>query len=189
MTSTQMRPNGILCSLACLAGLFLASPVVAASGPGLVVVDGAGTVIGPVVPGPVDGPLLWVVHPVGGVPVKLLVGENGPWDTKAREPLLYESTDCSGPALLDVPGDPDAVREAVIFATDVYWPRGEGSERTIRSAAWLVRDDEPCSAALVASHLCCAALPQPQRTTVAPAADTSVAGLRLSAPFHVEPAQ
>ena len=189
MTRSQIRLAGFLLGLAGL-GSALAPDHGRAAQNELVVVDGTGAVIGPVVPGPDDNAqLLWVVHPIAGVPVKLLVSENGPWDTKTRQPLLYESTDCSGTATIDVPGDPQAARDAVIFATVVFWPEGVGTDRTIRSAAWLVRNPEDCTAALVADTVCCAALPKPQVLRTAPASGVALASLSLSTPFRVEPAR
>jgi hypothetical protein len=189
MTITQMKLAGAIVAVG-LVGSMLAAPREAvAAPPELVVVDGTGTVIGPVVPGPAESPLLWVAHTIEGVPVKLLLGENGPWDTKTRQPLLYESSDCSGTATIDVPKEPDAVRDAVIFGTEVFWPAGEGSDRSIRSAAWLVRNAEDCTAALVGPTLCCTALPKAQVIRTAPATGIALASLRLNVPFRVEQAR
>jgi len=189
MTFAQIRMAGVVLGLGCALGIAAPAGTHAAQGPQLVVVDGAGAVVGPVVPGPEDGgTLVTVVHAINDVPVKLLVGDNGPWDTKTRQPLFYESTDCTGTALIDVPSDPAAPRDGVIFATEVYFPEGPGDQHTIRSAAWLVRNDDECTAANVGNNLCCAALPKAQTLTAAPASATALATLRLSVPFHVEQA-
>ena len=160
-----------------------------AAAPELVVVGGDGAIVGPVVAGPMatgDDHLLWVVHPVGAASVKLLIGENGPWDTKARQPLFYESADCSGTATIDVPSEAGAPRDAVVFDTYVYWPEGPGRDRTVRAAGWLLRDGSECGATLVGENLCCAPLPEAQVLRTAPASGVTLASLRLSAPFRVE---
>jgi hypothetical protein len=164
----------------------------AAAAPALVVLDGSGAVIGPVVAATATATdsLLWVEHEFGGVPIKLLFDESGGVrDTGMRQPLLYESPDCSGTATLDVADDPRAARNAVIFGTEVLWSVGAGRDRTIRAAAWMVRDGNACSATLVGDDLCCAALPSAQVVRTAPATGVPLADLRLNSPFRFEVAR
>jgi len=155
----------------------------------LVVVDGSGVVIGPILSETAPDSLLWVGHEVGGVPIKLLFDENGVRDTAARQPLLYESADCSGTATIDVTDDPQEPRNTVTFATDVFWPVDAGRDRTIRAAAWLVRDGGKCTATLVGDKLCCAALPSAQVVRTAPVTGAPLASLQLNSPFRVEEAR
>jgi hypothetical protein len=155
----------------------------------LVVVDGSGAVIGPVLSETATDSLLWVQHEVDGVPIKLLFGENGIHDTATRQPLLYESADCSGTATIDVEDDPEAARNVVIFASDVFWPLGAGRARTIRAVAWLVREGAECPATLVGDDLCCAALASAQVARTAPTTAVPLASLRLHSPFRVEAAR
>jgi len=155
----------------------------------LVVVDGSGAVVGPVVSETATDSLLWVEHQAGDVALKLLFDENGIRDTETRQPLLYESADCSGTATIDVTDDPQAARNAVIFATDIFWSIGAGRDRTIRAAGWLVREGAECTATLVGDNLCCAALPSAQVVRTAPTTGASLASLRLNSPFRVEEAR
>ena len=154
--------------------------------PTLLLIDGAGTIVGPVQQDASGS--IWVEHEVEGVSTRLLFGDKGPEDTKTHEPLLYESPDCSGTATINVPDRPDAARSAVVFATDVYLPAGTGSNRTIHSVAWLVRNNDDCTAALVGPNLCCAALPAAQVVRSAPVTGIALTKLQLHSPFHVEPA-
>lgn len=171
--------------LACIA-LVGSAREASAAAPTLVVIDGSGAVIGPVLSQTETDSLLWVEHEFGGVPVKLLFDEKGIRDTAARQPLLYESADCSDTATIDVSDDPRAARNTVIFASDVFWPQGAGRDRTIRAAAWLLREGAECTATLVGDNLCCAALPSAQVVRTAPATGAPLTTLRLNSPFSVE---
>jgi hypothetical protein len=154
-----------------------------------VVVDGAGAVIGPILSETATDSLVWVEHRVGGVPIKLLFDENGIRDTAMRQPFLYESADCSGTATIDVTDDAEEARNTVTFATEVYWPIGAGRDRTIRAAAWLVREEADCTATFAGGNLCCAALPAAQVVRTAPTTGTPLASLGLNSPFRIEEAR
>lgn len=167
----------------------------AAGQPQLVIRDALGTVVGPVLRqaneacaryGLGDASLLWVAAPVPGTMVRLLLAENGPWDTKDLAPLLFESDDCSGAPLMTEPVEADAVRDAVIFDTRVYWPEGAGEKRVIRSKASLVRNPEDCRASLVAPQVCCSGLGTGASRLTAPAVSLPLVELHLSPPFRVE---
>ena len=188
MRTKQIALARLCFVLACTAFVGTAREASAAAAT-LVVVDGSGAVIGPVVSETATDSLLWVEHQSGGVALKLLFDENGIRDTETRQPLLYESADCSGAATLDVTDDPQAARNTVIFATDVFWSVGAGRDRTIRAAAWLVREGAECTATLVGDNLCCAALPSAQVVRTAPTTGAPVASLRLNSPFRVEEAR
>lgn len=188
MRAKQVAVAGLCLSIACTASIGFSRDA-SAAGPTLVVVDGSGAVIGPVLSETATESLLWVEHVVGGVPIKLLFDENSIRDTAARQPLLYESTDCSGTATIDVSDDPQAPRNTVISGTDVFWPSSAGRDRTIRSAAWLVRTGGECTATLAADNLCCAALPSAQVVRTAPTTGAPLASLGLNTPFHVEEAR
>jgi hypothetical protein len=188
MTTKQVALASLCLALACTA--VVSSPGAASAGaPSLVVVDGSGAVVGPILSETPTDSLLWVQHEVDGVPIKLLFGENGIHDTATRQPLLYESADCSGTPTLDVGDDPDAARNTVTFGCDVFWPVGAGRDRTIRAAAWLVREGADCTATLVGDNLCCAALPSAQVVHSSPTMGVPLASLRLNSPFRVEEAR
>jgi hypothetical protein len=181
-----------------LARLFFAlSCVVSASAsreasgasPTLVMVDGSGAMIGPVLSQTETESLLWVEHRIAGVPIKLLFDENGVRDTAARQPLFYESADCSGTAMIDVIDDPREARNTVVFASDVFWPVGAGRDRTVRAAAWPIREGAECPGTLVGDNLCCAALPSAQVVRTAPVTGVPLTALRLNSPFHLEDAR
>jgi hypothetical protein len=175
--------------------LLTMTTAIAAAPPRFVIRDANGVTVGPIVPEPpalsarfgdVNESLLWVVQAVGGTPVKVLVGENGPWDTKDLEPLLFESADCTGPALMDMPAHGGDARDAVVFETDVFWPDGGGTDRLIQSQALLVRDAADCDATLAGPDLCCSPLARGETRHTAPVTSATLASLRLSPPFHVE---
>jgi hypothetical protein len=185
MTTKQVVLAGLCFVLACTVSVD-SSREASAAAPTLVVVDGTGEVIGPVVSQAETDSLLWVEHEVEGVPIKLLFDENSVRDTATRQPLLYESADCSGTATIDVSDDPQAARNTVIFAADVFWPLGAGRDRTIRAVAWLVRDGTDCTANLAGENLCCAALPSAQVVRTAPTTGAPLASLGLNSPFRIE---
>ncbi|HZP39979.1 MAG TPA: hypothetical protein VFD84_00545 [Candidatus Binatia bacterium] len=133
-----------------------------------------------------SAPLVWVARPVPGTEVRLLVGEEGPWDTKSIEPLLYESEDCTGLPLLESPAKADEMRSAVIFGTDVFWPEQAGTGYVIRSAATLVRAASDCADTLVAAQVCCERLAKAETKLAAPVTGVSLASLRLSPPFRID---
>jgi hypothetical protein len=166
-----------------------ASRVASAAAPALVVVDGSGAVVGPVLSESETDSLLWVQHQLGDVPIKLLFDEHNVRDTAERQPLLYERADCSGTATIDVADDPGEARNTVIFSSDVFWPAGAGRDRTIRAAGWLVREGAACTATLVGDNLCCAALSEAQVVRTAPATSAPLPTLRLNSPFRVEEAR
>jgi hypothetical protein len=162
-----------------------------------VVRDQQGAVVGTVLGEALDavalglGPesLIWMAYPVGSAAVRLLVSETGPFDTKGLEPLLYESADCSGAALIEAPKEPTDVRATVVFATDVFWADGPGAERVIRSRARLVRDPSECDDTPVAQQVCCTSLPRGETRLAAEVTGASLASLRLQPPFHVDGAE
>lgn len=179
--------------IAVLLAALASSPAKAGEPP--VLRDSAGEVVGTVIGkasdaeaamGIVEETLVWVAHPMPGVPVRLLVGENGPWDTKGVEPLLYESDDCSGVPLVDTPAEADQVRPAVIFGTEVFWGESAGAPRVIRSRATLVRDPDDCAADSVAPQVCCTAVESGETRTVAPVTGAALTSFRLQPPFRLD---
>src|SRR5262245_32451856 len=159
-----MRSSRTLLAMVTL--LMAAHPTVAADVAGLVVRDAAGelvgTVVGPAVQAATTSrlsgePMLWVARPIAETSILLLVGDHALSDTKDLVPLFYESDDCSGSALLDAPPDADGNAAAVIFDTGVFWPRGRGASRVIRSKGTLVRESRGCADVVVAPQLGCAA--------------------------------
>ena len=179
--------------LAVLAVAVWTAPARAATTPTYVVRDALGSIVGPVVgdasglPGLSDDSLLWVSRPVAGTPLRLLVGENGPWDTKGLAPLLYESNDCSGTPLMETPATPTDARGALVFDTYVYWPEGPGAPHTIRSQATFVSTPDDCTAKIVAPRVCCSALGSASTRASAPVVSLPLANLQLSPPFRVDP--
>lgn len=160
--------------------------------------DARGALIGTVLTGEPDPSaragafqesLVWVAGAIDGVPVRLLVGESGPWDTKDLEPLRYESDDCTGAGLLAAGSDADAPRRALTFDTMVFWAQGTGESREVRSIGWPLRDDEPCTAEPVSARFCCARLVRPATVRVAPVDVVDLASLGFSPPFRVVDAE
>lgn len=167
----------------------LIAPTITTAAQELVMVDGKGTTMGPVTLDPDDAAFYSVTYTVGDMPVKLLFSDNNPSDTSTRVPLFYESADCSGTAMLGLSADKTAPRDAVIFATSVYWPQGMGRDLTVKSAGWMTRDGQECSAVAINKNFCCAPLPKPESLRGAPAAGVDLTSLHLTSPFRVEPAR
>ena len=189
----HMRSIRTLVAMATL--LLAAHPIVAADTAQLVVRDAAGEVVGTVVGRAVHGattsglsgePMLWVARPIDGMPVLLLVGDHALSDTKDLVPLLYESDDCSGAALLDAPTEADGTVAAVIFDTGVFWPTGRGASRVIRSKATLVRESTDCTDVLVAPQLCCSAVEGGEKRFTASITGLQLADLHLRMPLRLE---
>src|SRR5262245_11285032 len=180
--------------VAMVALLMAAHPTVAADTAGVVVRDGAGELVGPVVGRAVHAatsgvsgePMLWVARPIAGMSILLLVGDDALSDTKDLVPLFYESGDCSGSALLDARPDADGNVAAVIFDTDVFWPTGRGASRVIRSKGTLVRGATDCTDVLVAPQLCCAAVEGGETRFTASITGLQLADLHLRVPFRLE---
>jgi hypothetical protein len=158
------------------------------------VYDGRGTFVGTVLPdasdpsahyGLEDGALLWVAHPIDGVSVRLLVGEEGPWDTKDLEPLRYESEDCTGSGLLAASTAPDEARPALTFDTMVFLPAGAARPLVVRSVGWPQRAGAACRAQQVSAQFCCARLARPETVSATPVAVVDLASLEFTAPFRV----
>lgn len=158
------------------------------------VYDRAGSVVGTVLPNAADpsevygltpDSLLWILLPIEGVPVRLLIGENGPWDTKDLEPLRYESADCTGNALLAASDDKNGPRHAMVFDTMIFWATDAADNHTVHSIGWPLRDGEDCSAERVSPTFCCERLQKPETLRASPVAGTDLASLRLSPPFRI----
>ena len=158
------------------------------------VYDRAGAVVGIVLPSSADpspryglsaDSLLWMLLPIQGVPVRFLIGENGPWDTKDLEPLRYESEDCTGSALLAASDDQNEPRHAMIFDTMVFWATAAAGDHVVRSVGWPLRDGDACTAEQVSPTFCCRRLQKPETARTAPVEVTDLASLRLSPPFRL----
>ena len=179
-----------------LVALFVALPLAAAAQtPQWVVRDLEGGLVGPVLSqgsgqtGPYklinDSPL-WVARRIPGKWLRLRVTENAVWATKNQFPFLYETSDCTGPALLEAPRKKNQVLATVVFDTDVYWPAGPGETRVIRSQGILVGNAAQCQDALVESALCCSALVDGETRFVAEVSGVALADLHLRPPFRLE---
>jgi len=179
-----------------LVALFVALPLVAdAQTPQWVVRDLQGGLVGPVLSrgtgqtGPErlsDDSPLWVARRIPGNWIRLRVSENAVWATRHQVPFLYETSDCSGPALLEAPRRKSEVLATVVFDTNVYWPAGPGESRVIRSKGILVRDPAECQDALVESTLCCSTLGDEETRLAAEVAGAALADLHLRPPFRLE---
>jgi len=179
-----------------LVALFVALPLAAdAQAPQWVVRDLEGGLVGPVLPRGTDrtGPYrltddspLWVARRIPGKWIQLRVSENAVWATRHHVTFLYETPDCSGPALLEAPRKKNEVLATVVFDTDVYWPAGLGESRVIRSKGILVRDAAECQDPLVESALCCSALVDEETRFAAEVSGVALADLHLRPPFRLE---
>jgi hypothetical protein len=177
--------------------LLAGSGLAPAAGPARYVVrDAGGSTLGPVVRdateanaryGLADASLVWLAMPVAGSNVRLLVGSDGPWDTKGITPLLFESDDCSGAPLMSQVDDA-ALRDAIVFDIRIYWPEGPGERHVIHSRASLVREPEECGAALTSPQVCCTPLAAGTIHVAAPAVSLPLVDLRLTPPLRVEAA-
>jgi hypothetical protein len=176
--------------------LFVALPLAAAAqAPQWVVRDLEGAVVGPVLSrgsgqnGSVelsdDSPLL-VARRIPGKWIQLLVSRNAVWATKDQVPFLFEDYDCSGPAFLETPPDTKTVRPAVVFDTEVFWPRGAAESRVIRAKGVLVGDPARCETTLVEPGLCCTIVETEETRLVAEVSRAAVANLHLRPPFRLE---
>src|SRR5215468_5557333 len=158
-----MREPGMM-----LVALFLALPLVAdGQTPQWVVRDLQGGLVGQVLSQGTgqagafrltDDSPLWVARRIPGNWIQLRVSQNAVWATRHYVPFLYETSDCSGPALLEAPRKKGEVLATVVFDTSVYWPAGPRESRAIRSKGILVHDAAECQDTLVESTLCCSTL-------------------------------
>jgi hypothetical protein len=181
--------------LAMLTFLVAARLTAAADPPRVVVRDAGGELVGIVLGqaadtaaryGLVDEAMLWVATPIDGTSILLLVGRNELWATKDLVPFLYESGDCSGPALLDAPPEADGVGAALVFDTSVFWPAGPGASRVIRSRGTPVLEPAACTDALVGPQLCCATVKGGETHFTAQVTGLEVAKLHLRMPLRIE---
>ena len=167
----------------------------AADAPTMIVRDAAGEFVGIVLGqatdaaaryGLVDESMLWVATPIDGTSILLLVARNELWATKDLVPFLYESGDCSGPALLDAPPEANGVGAAVVFDTSVFWPAEPGASRVIRSRGTPVREPDACTDALVGPQLCCEAVKGGETHFTAHVTGLEVADLDFRMPLRIE---
>jgi hypothetical protein len=179
-----------------LVALFVALPLAAAAQTSQWVVrDLDGGLVGPVLlqgkgaPGPdrltEDSPL-WVARRIPGKWLRLRVTENAVWATRNQFPFLYESYDCSDPALLEAPRKRNEVLATVLFDTEVDWPAGPAESRVIKAKGVLVRNPYECQDTLLESRLCCSALGDAEEHFAAEVSGAPLAELRLRPPFRLE---
>jgi hypothetical protein len=178
--------------------LFVALPLAAAAQePQWVVRDREGALVGPVLsPGTRqtgsvelgDHPPLWVARRIPGKWIQLLVSRDAVWATRDRVPFLFEDYDCRGPAFLEMPSSPKQARPAVVFDTEVFWPRGPAENRLIRAKGVLLADQQRCGDTLVEPNLCCTMLESEDTRSVAEVSRAALANLQLRPPFRLEPA-
>src|SRR5574341_785130 len=176
--------------------LLVALPVAGAAPTGWIVRSADGTLVGSLLPAagdPVvtegfakDSPVR-VARRIPGNWIQLLMSQDAVWATRDRVPFLYEDYDCSGPAFLEAPQNTNAVRAAVVFDTEVFWPKGPGESRVIRAKGVLVGDPGRCDATLVEPDLCCTVVEAEETRFVAGASGAALADLHLRAPFRFEP--
>jgi hypothetical protein len=189
----SLARSALVATVLCAATLWPADGRAAPASPDEVY-DGRGTLVGTVLPDASDpsarygldaGELIWVAHTVDGVPVRMLVGPDGPWDTKDLEPLRYASEDCTGNGLLAAATAPDEPRPALTFDTMVFLPAGAARPLVVRSVGWPQRAGAACSAEQVSPLFCCARLARPETVSATPVAVVDLASLELSPPFRV----
>jgi hypothetical protein len=168
---------------------------VAADQPTLVVRDTDGKLVGTVVTqegdqadanGLPDRFRVWVARRVANAWIVLPVSQNAVWATKDMTPFLYETSDCSGPALLDAPRADNEASATVVFDTQVYWPVGAGEERVIKSSGVRLADPEQCDGMLLEGNLCCTVPAEVETRFVSEASSVALAELNMRRPYHLE---
>jgi hypothetical protein len=181
-------------SLAIAVLSFLVTP---ASGqtPQWVIRDVGGSIVGPVL-GKAEGvphvrtdaadPPLWVARYVRGQWLMVLLTRETVWGTRNKVPFLYETPDCSSPALLDAPRQQNEASLTVAFDTHVYWPSGRGASLPIRSKGVFVHDPAECGGLLLGENLCCTTVEDDEVHFAAQAAGIPLSHLELRPPFHIE---